>query len=130
MIALVIQWLQSTRDANVSGLGITHLDSSAASNERHAEHRRPGAGASVCGLDGGGTPFWYDGEEWQPVSRQGFKPGDGCIFAAFDELAGCESVEVTADTAGTTFTCSATSGGGTASHSVTIRRDATPPTVS
>ena len=38
--------------------------------------------------------------------------------------------KITADTAGVTFTCSATSGGGTASASVTIKRDATAPTLS
>lgn len=43
---------------------------------------------------------------------------------------GCEVQNVTADTAGVTFTCSATSGGGTASASVTIKRDATAPTLS
>ena len=42
---------------------------------------------------------------------------------------GCGSVTVTEDTAGTTFTCSATSAGGTASESVTIKRDTTAPTV-
>jgi hypothetical protein len=43
---------------------------------------------------------------------------------------GCEAVTVTADTAGVTFTCSATSGGGSSSESVTIRRDATLPVAS
>ena len=39
----------------------------------------------------------------------------------------CASSVVTTDTAGTTFTCSATSGGGTSTQSVTIQRDTTPP---
>ncbi len=42
---------------------------------------------------------------------------------------GCGTSNVTSDTAGVTFTCSATSAGGTASQSVTIKRDATPPTI-
>lgn len=42
---------------------------------------------------------------------------------------GCDSTTVTTDTTGATFTCTATSEGGTASESVTIRRDATPPTI-
>jgi hypothetical protein len=42
---------------------------------------------------------------------------------------GCDPATVTTDTAGVTFTCSATSGGGTASKSVTLQRDATPPTI-
>jgi hypothetical protein len=40
---------------------------------------------------------------------------------------GCGAGSVTADTAGTTFTCSATSRGGTTTQSVTVKRDATPP---
>lgn len=41
---------------------------------------------------------------------------------------GCDPTTINADTAGTTLTCSATSAGGTNSQSVTIKRDATPPT--
>lgn len=43
---------------------------------------------------------------------------------------GCEEARVTSDTAGVTFTCVATSAGGTTSESVTIKRDATGPHVS
>lgn len=43
---------------------------------------------------------------------------------------GCDTTSVTADTTGVTFTCSATSGGGSANQSVTIKRDATAPAVS
>lgn len=42
---------------------------------------------------------------------------------------GCEPRSVTADTSGVTFTCSATSSGGTTSRSVTIQRDATSPLI-
>lgn len=42
---------------------------------------------------------------------------------------GCGTTAITTDTSGITFTCSATSGGGTASKSVTIQRDATVPTI-
>ncbi len=42
---------------------------------------------------------------------------------------GCETVTVSEDTTGVTFTCEATSDGGTASESVTVKRDATPPVV-
>lgn len=44
------------------------------------------------------------------------------------DLSGCGETMVTTDTEGVTFTCQATSTGGTASESVTIKRDATPPT--
>jgi hypothetical protein len=42
---------------------------------------------------------------------------------------GCQTTAVTTDTSSVTFTCSATSGGGPVSQSVTIKRDATPPTI-
>lgn len=42
---------------------------------------------------------------------------------------GCGDQRVTADTAGVTLTCTATSVGGTSSQAVTIKRDATPPTL-
>lgn len=43
---------------------------------------------------------------------------------------GCDTTSVTTDTAGVTFTCTATSGGGTNTQSVTVKRDATAPSVS
>jgi hypothetical protein len=49
--------------------------------------------------------------------------------SAITSTSGCEMTEVLADTLGTTFTCTATSAGGTASESVTIMRDARRPTI-
>src|SRR5215211_1844189 len=49
--------------------------------------------------------------------------------SAISSSSGCAPASVTADTAGTTFTCTATSAGGTNSQSVTIKRDATAPNV-
>jgi hypothetical protein len=46
------------------------------------------------------------------------------------ETSGCEPTVIDADTAGITLECTATSAGGTASESVTIKRDATAPTAS
>jgi hypothetical protein len=42
---------------------------------------------------------------------------------------GCDATTVTADTTGVTFTCEATSAGGTSSRSVTIKRDTAAPAV-
>jgi hypothetical protein len=42
---------------------------------------------------------------------------------------GCDTVNITADQAATTYTCSATSAGGSSSSPVTIKRDATAPVV-
>ena len=44
-------------------------------------------------------------------------------------LNGCGATSVTTDTAGQTLTCTATSGGGTTTQSVTIKRDTTAPIV-
>ncbi|MFW5470961.1 PxKF domain-containing protein [Knoellia sp. CPCC 206435] len=46
------------------------------------------------------------------------------------QTTGCDDLAVTADTKLTTFTCSATSAGGSHSSILNIRRDATPPVVS
>jgi Ca2+-binding RTX toxin-like protein len=43
--------------------------------------------------------------------------------------AGCDAVTVSSDTAGTTIPCEATSEGGTATRSVFVQRDTTPPNV-
>jgi hypothetical protein len=58
----------------------------------------------------------------------------GVSFSVSDDespftTAGCDAVTVTTDTDGVTFTCTATSDGGEASASVTVKRDATDPTV-
>jgi len=44
-------------------------------------------------------------------------------------LQGCDAVSLTTDTSGVTYTCEATSSGGTSSESVSIKRDASPPHV-
>jgi hypothetical protein len=49
--------------------------------------------------------------------------------SAIDSSTGCERVYVIEDTAGRTLTCSATSAGGTASESVTIKKDVSPPAI-
>ena len=49
--------------------------------------------------------------------------------SAVSTMTGCGSSSVTTDTASVTFTCTATSAGGTASNSVTIKRDTTPPVI-
>lgn len=49
--------------------------------------------------------------------------------SAITSQSGCGEVNIVADQAATTYTCQATSSGGTASQSVTIKRDATAPTL-
>jgi hypothetical protein len=50
--------------------------------------------------------------------------------SAISSSSGCGPTTIIADTAGTQLTCTATSSGGTSSESVTIKRDATKPTLS
>jgi Ca2+-binding RTX toxin-like protein len=52
------------------------------------------------------------------------RDGESDVFTT-----GCDTTTLTSDTAGTTFTCTATSAGGTASKSLTVKRDATAPVV-
>jgi Concanavalin A-like lectin/glucanases superfamily/MBG domain (YGX type)/Bacterial Ig-like domain (group 3)/IPT/TIG domain/MBG domain len=67
-----------------------------------------------------GNNGWYTSDVWfyffydDPDSQ--VTAGDGCFPGP-----------LTTDTTGTTFTCTVTSGGGSATASVTIKRDATPP---
>jgi sugar lactone lactonase YvrE len=67
-----------------------------------------------------GTNGWY-----RTDARVSFSVSD----AESDILTreGCDEVLVDSDTSGATFTCTVTSAGGTASKSITIKRDATPP---
>ena len=74
-------------------------------------------------IDGSlGANGWYVDEvylSWSVVDAE----------SAVTSQSGCDPVSVTNDTTGITFTCTATSAGGNSSKSVTIKRDATPPTV-
>ena len=68
-----------------------------------------------------GNNGWYVGDvqvSWTVTDSE----------SAISSSSDCDSVSVTADTSGETFTCTATSAGGTATESVTVKRDATPPT--
>lgn len=49
--------------------------------------------------------------------------------SAVTSTSGCGTTLVTIDTTGNTYTCSATSAGGTSSSSVTVKRDATGPVI-
>jgi len=65
------------------------------------------------------TP-WYNTDvelTWQVTDAE----------SSVSATSGCETVTVTTDTDGTDFTCTATSEGGTATQTVTIRRDTVPP---
>lgn len=87
---------------------------------RYQDGTPPFIWSSVTGQQGSND--WYTSNvtiEW------GWWDGDSAITSTL----GCDPVVVTADTPGTTFTCSVTSEGGTATNSVTIKRDATPPVI-
>lgn len=68
-----------------------------------------------------GANGWYTGDvtvSWDVADPQ--TPWSGV---------GCDTVVLSEDTAGTTYTCTATSSGGMTTRSVTVQRDATPPTL-
>jgi NHL repeat len=70
-----------------------------------------------------GTNGWYVGNvsvSWNVTDPE----------SAISAKTNCDPTTVNSDTAGQTFTCTATSSGGTSNASVTIKRDATPPTAS
>jgi hypothetical protein len=69
-----------------------------------------------------GANGWYTSDvnvTWSVVDNE----------SAISSQTGCGAQSVTSDTSGVTFTCSATSAGGNSSQSVTIKRDATAPTI-
>lgn len=75
---------------------------------------------SVVGL--AGSAGWYRGNV--TVSFSVSDPE-----STVSSTTGCDTTVLMTDSAGTTYTCSATSGGGTTTKSVTVKRDATVPTV-
>ncbi|MFL5807226.1 MAG: PxKF domain-containing protein, partial [Roseiflexaceae bacterium] len=69
-----------------------------------------------------GSNGWYTSDvtvSWSVVDAE----------STISSQTGCDTTTVTSDTNGVTFTCTATSAGGTNSQPVTIKRDATAPTI-
>ena len=69
-------------------------------------------------------------------SKSGWYTGDVTVSWSVSDpespisaRSGCDTTTITTDTTGTTLTCSATSVGGTSTQSVTIKRDATAPSI-
>ncbi len=114
--------------ASVLGLGLGALCAGQALAEqrtstRDGSHGRdtspPVITAAVNGTQGNNG--WYTGNVdviWQVSDPQ----------SKIRSTSGCENVSLSTDTSGTTYTCTATSSGGTSSKSVTVKRDATLPT--
>jgi sugar lactone lactonase YvrE len=85
-----------------------------------ADHTPPVIQSNVSGVQG--NLGWYRSNvqlSWT------VRDAESAITAS----SGCTTSSVTTDTAGTTFTCTATSGGGTASSSITVKRDTVAPTL-
>jgi hypothetical protein len=74
----------------------------------------------VSGTEGNNSWYVSDVEvSWSVVDLE----------SDISSITGCDDASVTTDTAGQTFTCEASSAGGSASEIVTVKRDATPPDV-
>jgi hypothetical protein len=85
-----------------------------------ADNTPPAIAAQVSGTLGSNS--WYTSDvavSWTVTDAQ----------STVTSTSGCGASTVSSDTNGAPFTCSATSAGGTASQSVTVKRDATVPTV-
>lgn len=81
----------------------------------------PAVAATVTPATPNGAGGWYTSPSVN-VSWSATDPG-----SPISVKTGCDPAAVTTDTPGTAFTCAATSAGGTATQSVTIKRDASPP---
>jgi hypothetical protein len=80
----------------------------------------PSISATVAGSQG--ADGWYVSDiavSWN------VSDGESDVTAS----SGCDGAVLSSDTAGQTFECAASSAGGSATGSVTVKRDATPPTV-
>jgi RTX calcium-binding nonapeptide repeat (4 copies) len=84
------------------------------------DHSPPVVTPTVTGTAGGNG--WY-------VSDVGVSWDVRDDESAVTSQSGCDATTVTADTTGTTFTCEATSEGGTGRASVVVKRDSTAPSV-
>ena len=86
-----------------------------------ADNTPPVIKAVVSGTQG--TNGWYTGNvgvTWNVTDPE----------SSITSSTGCGNVTLTTDSTGVTYTCRATSGGGTSTQSVTIKRDSTPPKAS
>lgn len=102
--------------ASLVGIGLGALFSGQAFAE---DSTPPVITAAVSGTQG--SNGWYTSNvslTWKVSDSQ----------SSIQAKSGCGSVSLTSDTSGVTYTCSASSRGGTSSKSVTIKRDATRPT--
>ncbi len=100
-----------TADSNVATVTI-------AVNEVNNDSTPPTIIPQVVGT--AGSDGWYVGDvslSWSVVDGE----------SAITDQSGCDPVTVNTETAGQAFTCSATSSGGTAAESVTIKLDKTAP---
>ena len=91
-----------------------HHSRSHSSRDRSA----PVIQATVTGTQGANG--WYTGTvsvTWNVTDPE----------STVSSKSGCANVSLTTDTSGVTYTCQATSSGGSSSKSVTIKRDGTPP---
>jgi hypothetical protein len=80
----------------------------------------PSITANILGT--AGSNGWYASDvtlSWNVIDGE----------SPIESSSGCATQSVTSDTAGITFTCTATSAGGTASNSITVKRDTAPPMI-
>lgn len=133
------QWLVGTTDTSgtfAGRAGVTYrFASTARDSAGNLEALPPEPDATtLTGTDG--APPWVDPWVFGTVGSMNWFTSDVHVTwdvtdreSAVTNIEGCDPATLAADTAGTTLTCTATSAGGTATSSVTVKRDATKPTV-
>jgi hypothetical protein len=133
MIPVVID----TTDTDGDGVGDSLDNCPATPNANQLDTDGDGIGDACDAVDADTTPPVITANVGGTVGNDGWYTSDVSISwtvvdneSTVSSSTGCGSSVVSADTSGTTFTCQATSEGGTNSQSVTVKRDATAPTLS
>lgn len=125
-----------TTDTDGDGIGDTFDNCPAVANAGQEDSDGDGIGDACDTSEADTTPPMITPTVAGPLGSGGWYTATVSVSwsvvdneSAINGSSGCESASVSADSAGTTYTCQATSEGGTSSESVTVRRDATAPTV-
>jgi hypothetical protein len=125
-----------TTDTDGDGIGDTFDNCPGVANASQEDSDGDGIGDACDSPDGDTTPPVITANVGGTIGSNAWFTSDVQVNwivtdseSTVASQTGCETTSVTNDTSGTTFTCQATSQGGTNSQNVTVKRDATTPTL-
>jgi Thrombospondin type 3 repeat len=125
-----------TTDTDGDGVGDSLDNCPAAANPDQEDSDGDGIGNACDTTQADTTPPVITANVGGSIGNNGWFTSDVSVSwsvtdaeSAISASSGCGSASVTVDTAGSTFTCEATSAGGSNSRSVIVKRDATDPTL-